>query len=51
MTRKGNDLLATAGDDWDRVQNAIVKEFGKSNYQGFIEQLYRLAECAEALEG
>ncbi len=50
VTRKGSDLLAKAGDDWDTVQNAIVRKFGKQNYQGFIDQLYRLAECAESLE-
>ena len=50
VTRKGHDLLANAGDDWDKVQNAIVKNFGKANYQNLIDQLYRLAECAESLE-
>jgi DNA-binding MarR family transcriptional regulator len=50
LTRKGNNLLAKAGADWDSVQDAIVQKFGKGNYQGLIDQLYRLAECAEALE-
>jgi DNA-binding MarR family transcriptional regulator len=50
VTRKGTNLLARAGADWDSVQDAIVQKFGKSNYQGLIDQLYRLAECAEALD-
>lgn len=50
VTRKGSKLLATAGDDWDTVQNAIVRKFGKQDYQLLMDQLYRLAACAESLE-
>ncbi len=50
LTRKGNNLLAKARAGWDSVQDAIVQKFGKDNYQGLIEQLYRLAECAESVK-
>jgi len=50
VTRKGNDLLARAGENWDDVQGALVRKTGKKEYQVLIDQLYELADCAEALE-
>jgi hypothetical protein len=44
------DLLAASIRDWDKVQGAIVKKFGRKDYQSLIGQPYKLAERAESLE-
>ena len=50
VTKKGDALLARAAKDWDKVQGSLVKTFGQTKYESLIEQVYRLADCAESLE-
>jgi DNA-binding MarR family transcriptional regulator len=50
VTKKGQDLLASSANNWDIVQDAIVRKFGRKDYQSLIDELHRLAECAESAE-
>jgi DNA-binding MarR family transcriptional regulator len=48
ITRKGLQILASAGKGWDGIQERLIGNFGPKAYQALMVELNRLAECAEA---
>jgi DNA-binding MarR family transcriptional regulator len=47
VTKKGAQLLARAGGNWEDVQGQIIEQFGRPAYTALIAELHRLADCAE----
>jgi len=50
LTRAGVAVLSRADPGWSRAQRALIDRFGAAQWQNFVAELQRLAECAEALE-
>lgn len=49
ITTKGHRLLARAAGGWSSVQDQIVNQFGEKQYEALIDELHRLASCAESV--
>src|ERR1700761_195105 len=47
ITRKGDKVLESAADGWDRMQDRLVREFGKTEWNSLVSELDRLAACFE----
>lgn len=47
ITKKGTQVLAKAGKGWGKIQGRLIDRFGAGRYQVLIEELNRLADCAE----
>jgi DNA-binding MarR family transcriptional regulator len=50
LTRQGSRLLGTASPSWLRLQEHVIERFGRKSYRSLIEELERLAECANSFE-
>jgi DNA-binding MarR family transcriptional regulator len=49
VTKKGQAVLAKADPGWSSTQQSIVDRFGRAQWQGFVAELRRLADCASAV--
>jgi hypothetical protein len=48
ITKKGNQILAKAGVGWDDIQKRMIEGFGTKAYGSLMNELNRLADCAES---
>jgi DNA-binding MarR family transcriptional regulator len=48
VTRTGERILGRAGHGWDGIQDQLIAEFGKDAWTALVQELHRLADCAEA---
>ena len=46
ITRKGGQILAKSSTGWEEVQNHLIMKFGRNAYSSLIQELHRLADCA-----
>ena len=50
LTRSGETALARATPGWTSTQRALIERFGATEWQDFVAELHRLADCAEAVK-
>ena len=50
ITKRGRQILAKAAVGWEDIQDRLIRNFGPSAYGSLMEELNRLADCAEAVE-
>lgn len=50
ITPKGRRAMEKAGVGWDEMQQQLIASFGDSKYGQLVNELYRLASCAEEIE-
>jgi DNA-binding MarR family transcriptional regulator len=48
LTRAGRRVLNDANARWTKLQHDVISRFGRESYQSLLEELHRLAECAES---
>jgi DNA-binding MarR family transcriptional regulator len=46
VTRKGVQVIAKAGGEWDQIQNHLIGAFGKEEWRALVKALARLSQCA-----
>ncbi|WP_371417117.1 MarR family winged helix-turn-helix transcriptional regulator [Granulicella sp. S156] len=49
VTKRGRQILTKAAACWEDFQDRLIRSFGPSAYGSLMEQLNRLADCAEAV--
>jgi DNA-binding MarR family transcriptional regulator len=49
LTRLGSQLLAQAERQWAGIQKKLIGSFEKNAWKALASELYRLADCAEAV--
>lgn len=42
VTRKGLQVLAKAGEEWEQIQNNLIGAFGRSEWTALVKALNRL---------
>ena len=50
ITRKGQRLLKSAGEQWEQVQTRVVERFGRRKWAAFVAEIDRFRECANVSE-
>ena len=50
ITKRGKQILAKAAVGWEDIQDRLIRSFGPSAYGSLMEELNRLADCAEVVQ-
>ena len=50
ITKRGKQILAKAAVGWEDIQDRLIRGFGPSAYGSLMEELNRLADCAEVVQ-
>jgi hypothetical protein len=49
ITKRGRQILSKAAVGWEDIQDRLIRSFGPSAYRSLMEEVNRLADCAEAV--